>query len=57
VQMNPTMGLEVHMSVQGRTLANALNLKRKMTVRWRARLVGGGGFHTDDICAAFFCGA
>jgi hypothetical protein len=43
VQMNPTMGLEVHMSVQGRTLANALNLKRKMTVRWRARLVGKGG--------------
>jgi predicted metallo-beta-lactamase superfamily hydrolase len=32
VQMNPSMGLEVHLSVQGKTLACALNLKRKMTV-------------------------
>jgi hypothetical protein len=50
--MNPTMGLEVHMSVQGKTLACALNLKRKMTVGGWLR-EGGGGMDINDTRVAF----
>ena len=32
VQMAPSLGIQVLMTVQGRMLSNALNLKRKMTV-------------------------
>ena len=35
LDMRPTLGLEVVMVRQGRTLAHAINFKRQMTVGWK----------------------